>query len=215
MKVTGKVDLPPAAQRKAAPKRGQGFVPRAKNPLRPPDGHDPRLQMVVVLEGGPIDEADRKPRASRYEIIGENFASSMLPVVVGGKVEIRNKGLRTPRLYAPAAEDTVPSDPILKNGIRPTKAITDKHKPIEIRDHDSVHFLAHIVAFEHAYFSVLGHDGSFEISGVPAGTWKIKVWYQDSWVTNLPATTVTVSKREPKPIRVALPAKLTTASKGK
>ncbi len=214
--VTGRIDLPPAVQRKPAPKRGQGFVPRAKNPLRPPDGLDPRSQMVVVLEGGPIDEADRQPRASRYEIIGENFASDMLPVVVGGKVEIRNKGLNSPRLYSRISKDIVPGDPILSGGIRSTQAISDKHKIIDIRDQDSVHFLAHIVAFEHAYFSVLGFDGSFSIKGVPAGTWKVKVWYRDAWVTNLPATTITVAaKRAPKAARISLPAKLTTDSKDK
>jgi hypothetical protein len=214
--VTGTVALPPVAQRRPAPKRGQGFVPRAKNPLRPPDGDDPRLQMVVVLDGGPVDDSDRKPRSSRYSIIGENFASEMLPVIVGGKVEIKNLGRKAPRLYSTFAEDIVPSDPINKKGVRPTKAITEKLTPIDIRDHDSVHFLAHIVAFEHAYFSILDDDGNFEIKGVPAGTWKIKIWYRDAWVTNLPATTVTVaSKRAPKAVKLTLPAKLTTASKDK
>lgn len=214
--VTGQVTLPPVAERKPAPKRGQGFVPRAKNPLRPPDGLDPRSKMVVVLSGGPIDETDRKPRSSRYSIIGENFASEMLPVVVNGKVEIRNEGLKSPRLYSTVADDIVPSDPINSKGIRSTKAIAEKHKPIDIRDLDSKHFVGYVVAFEHTYFSVLGYDGDFEIKGVPAGTWNVKVWYQDSWVTNLPATTVTVSgKRDPKAIKVSLPAKLTTASKAK
>lgn len=216
MTVTGRVELPPAAQRKAAPERGQGFVPRAKNPLRPPDGLDPRPQMVVVLDGGPVDEADRQPRTSRYSIIGENFASEMLPVVVGGKVDIKNEGLKSPRLYSRTSKDVVPGDPILPKGTRPTQAISEIGKVIDIRDQDSVHFLAHIVAFEHAYFSVLGYDGSFEIKGVPAGTWKVKVWYRDAWVTNLPETTITIAgKRAPKAAKISLPAKLTTASKDK
>jgi hypothetical protein len=214
--VTGKVELPPAAKRKAAPKRGQGFVARAKNPLRPPDGLDPRWNMVVVLRGGPVDESDRKPRSSRYSIIGENFASGMLPVVVGGKVEIKNEGRKTPRLYSTSAADLVPSDPINSKGIRATIAIAKTYSPVDIRDHDSVHFIAHIVAFEHSYFSTLGHDGSFEIKGVPPGNWTVMVWYRDAWVTNLPATSVTVSgKRNPKAIKLSLPAKLTTASKDK
>jgi hypothetical protein len=172
--------------------------------------------MVVVLDGGPVDEADRQPRTSRYAIIGENFASEMLPVVVGGKVDIKNKGLKSPRLYSKTSKDVVPGDPILTGGTRSTQAISELGKVIDIRDQDSVHFLAHIVAFEHAYFSVLGYDGSFEIKGVPAGTWKVKVWYRDAWVTNLPATTITIAgKRAPKAAKISLPAKLTTASKDK
>ena len=172
--------------------------------------------MVVVLDGGPVDDSDTKPRSSRYQIIGENFATEVLPVIVGGKVEIKNMGRKAPRLYSTFGDDVVPSDPINKKGVRATRAITEKHTSIDIRDHDSVHFLAHIVAFEHAYFSVLNDDGSFEIKGVPAGTWQIKIWYQDAWVTNVPATTVTVGgKRAPKSVKLTLPAKLTTASKGK
>jgi hypothetical protein len=172
--------------------------------------------MVVVLDGGPVDESDRVARASRYAIIGENFASEMLAVVVGGKVEIRNQGAKSRRLYSRTAKDIVPGDPILNGGIRSTEVIAEKGKVIDIRDQDSVHFLAHIVAFEHAYFSVVGHDGSFEISGVPAGTWNVKVWYRDAWVTNLPAATITIAgKRAPKAVKISLPAKLTTASKDK
>lgn len=211
--VKGTITLPPIASRRPSPQRGQGFVPRAKNPLRPPEGFDPRREMVVVLEGGPVDEIDKKPRSSRYSIVGENFDSEILPVVVGGKVEIKNKGRKTPRLYSQTNPDVIPADPINPEGVRVTEAIAKAHSPIDIRDKDSVHFLAHVVAFEHGYFSVLGYDGAFEIKGVPAGTWNVKIWYQDGWVTNAPATSVTVaSKRDPKPVTIALPAKLGSAT---
>ena len=207
--VAGTVALPPRASRRVAPQRGQGFVPRAKNPLRPPDGLDPRRNMVVVLDGGPVDDVDRKPRSSRYSIVGENFNSDILPVVVGGKVELQNMGHKTPRLYSQSNPDVVPSDPINPKGVRVTEAIAEAHVPVDIRDKDSVHFLGHIVAFEHGYFAVLGYDGSFSIEGVPAGTWNVKLWYRDGWVTNLPPTTVTVSgKRDPKGVTVTLPTQL-------
>ncbi len=211
--VSGIVKLPPRGARPAVPRRGQGFVRRARNPLRLPDGFDPRRGMVVVLEGGPVADVDRKPLSARYSIIGENFDSDILPVIVGGKVEIQNMGRRAPRLYSKSNSDIVPNDPINSKGVRVTQPIAKVHTPIDIRDQDSVHFLAHIVAFEHGYFSTLGHDGSFRIEGVPAGTWKIRVWYQDSWVAELPPVTVTISgKQAPKSVVVALPAKL--ASKG-
>ncbi len=210
--VTGTVNLPARASRKPAPQRGQGFVPRAKNPLRPPDGFDPRRSMVVVLEGGPVDDMDKKPRSSRYSIVGENFDSEILPVIVGGKVEIKNMGRKTPRLYSQSNPEVVPADPINPKGVRVTEAITKAHAPIDIRDKDSVHFLAHIVAFEHGYFAVLGHDGTFKIEGVPAGNWQVKIWHDDGWVTNIPATTVTIAgKRDPKAVEITLPAKLAEA----
>jgi len=210
--VTGTIALPPRASRRPAPQRGQGFVPRAKNPLRPPDGLDPRRKMVVVLDGGPVDDMDKNPRSSRYSIVGENFDSEILPVIVGGKVEIKNMGTKTPRLYSQSNPNVVPSDPINPKGVRVTEAIATAHTPIDVRDKDSVHFLAHIVAFEHAYFATLKYDGTFSIAGVPAGTWNIKIWHEGGWVTNIPATSVTVAgKRAPKAVEVTLPAKLAAA----
>ena len=93
---------------------------------------------------------------------------------------------------------------------RSTEAITEAHKAIDIRDKDSVHFIAHIVAFEHAYFAVPNFNGDIQIEGVPAGTWKVKVWYRDNWVTNLPETTINVSAKKPTKFKISLPAKIQT-----
>lgn len=211
--VSGTVQLPPVASRKASPRRGQGFVPRAKNHLRPPNGSNPRSKIVIVLQGGPVDEGDKIPRDARYHIIGENFETDILPVVVGGRVSIVNKGRGAPRLYSLVVPDVVPSDPINKTGGRKTKAIKEKHKEIDIRDHDSVHFLAHIVAFENAYFSTVDNKGRFEIKGVPAGTWTIKVWHKGGWVTNIADTQVVVSsKKDAKGNTIVLPVRLTSGS---
>ncbi len=208
--VEGVLELPPVQSRKAAPKRGEAFVPRAKNPLRPPNGLDPRFEMVVVLEGGPVDDNDKKPQPARYNIIGENFPNQMLPVIVGGKVEIKNLGTRSPRLYSKTLPDVVPNDPINRKGVRATQAITELHKAIDIRDQDSVHFIAYIVAFENAYFAIPDFDGSVKLEGIPSGEWTVKVWYRDAWVTNLPETKISVSSRKAAKFRIALPAKLTT-----
>lgn len=208
--VEGQLELPPVQSRKAAPKRGEAYVPRAKNPLRPPNGLDPRIEMVVVLDGGPVDEVDKKPHPARYDIIGENFITQILPVLVGGKVEIRNLGTRAPRLYSETIPDVVPNDPISRKGVRSTLAITEANKAIDIRDQDSVHFIAHVVAFDSPYFAVPNFNGDIQIEGVPAGTWNVKVWYRDAWVTNLPETSVTVSTKKPTKFKVTLPAKITT-----
>jgi hypothetical protein len=209
--IKGQVTLPAVGKRKATPSRGQAFVRRAKNPLRPPDGLDPRREIVVVLTGGTADEADLRPRRTKYVIVGENFESDILPVVKGSQVELRNMSNRSIRLYSKSAAGIVDEAPVKNKAARVTKEITELHKPIDIREHDSVHFLAHIVAFENRYYSTVAHDGSFEIKGVPAGTWQVKVWYKDAWVTNIPTTTVTIAgKRPPKPIKVSLPAKLNT-----
>ncbi|MBL4637397.1 MAG: hypothetical protein JKY56_26310 [Kofleriaceae bacterium] len=211
--VSGTVALPAVSARKASPRRGQGFVPRAKNHLRPPNGFDPRSRIVIVLQGGPVDETDRKARDSHYNIVGENFETDILPVVVGGRISITNMGRKAPRLYSLVFPKVVPSDPINKTGDRKTKAIAEKHKEIDIRDHDSVHFLAHIVAFEHSYFSTVNNRGQFEIKGVPAGTWNLKVWHHGGWVTNVDDMQIVVtSKKDAKGNKVVLPKRLKSTS---
>lgn len=37
---------------------------------------------------------------------------------------------------------------------------------------------AYIGVFESSFFAVTGDDGSFEITGLPAGTWELKVWHE-------------------------------------
>lgn len=211
--VVGVLSLP-AGKRKKAPTRGMAFVKRAKNPLQDPPGHDPRNEIVVVLDGGKVDEVDRKPHAREYVIAGENFETDIFPVVIGSKVEIRNKGRKSPQLYSKTIADFLPSEPINPKGIRETKPVTEAHKPIDIRAQDSVHFLGRVVAFEHRYFAVPSFNGRFEIKGVPPGTWTVKLWYRDGWVTNLPKITVSLpaAKRGAKPVRVNLPASLKTGA---
>lgn len=38
--------------------------------------------------------------------------------------------------------------------------------------------LAHVVVSPSPYFAVTGADGSFQIAGVPAGTWQIEAWHE-------------------------------------
>jgi hypothetical protein len=38
--------------------------------------------------------------------------------------------------------------------------------------------LAHVVVSPTPYFTVTGADGSFQLEGVPAGTWKIEAWHE-------------------------------------
>ena len=39
-----------------------------------------------------------------------------------------------------------------------------------------------ILALETPYFAMVGADGQFEIPDVPPGRWRVRVWYDTSWV---------------------------------
>lgn len=47
---------------------------------------------------------------------------------------------------------------------------------------------AWVGVFDHPFFAVTGEDGSFEIAGLPAGTYEVEAWHE-----RLPAQTMTVT----------------------
>jgi hypothetical protein len=207
--VVGTIALASAAERGATPVRNQGFVRRVPA-LRAPRALDPRPQLVIVLDGATPPEEDRQPPGQpvRYTIVGESFEVPLFPVVAGSTVEIRNAGRGAPRLYSPDQPDLVPADPISPRGERKTKKIEPAHRAFELRDRESVHLSGRIVAFPHRYFARVGADGKFAIQGVAPGTWQVRVWHRDGWV-ELPAEVVeVVAKKESKPVKINLPAKL-------
>jgi hypothetical protein len=208
--VSGTIALADPAQRGEPPARGRGFLARAANPLKPPRAFDPLPQVVVVLEGG-AGTAEPPKEPVRYSIVGQSFSSPILPVMVGAAVELRNDGKASPRLYAPSAPDLLTGDPINPKGARLIKKIAKANQAIELRDHDSAHLSGRIVAFEQPYFSRVDADGKFQITGVPAGPWKVRVWYRDGWVDGVEQSVTVVAKKDAA-VKLSLPAKLATGT---
>lgn len=210
--VVGNVVLASAESRGDVPVRNQGFVRRVANALKPPRALDPLPEIVVVLDGVTPPEEDRQPPTQpvRYSILGESFEVRLLPVVVGSVVEIRNAGRGAPRLYSPTAADLVPPDPIGPRGERKTRKIEPVGKSFELRDRESIHMSGRIVAFPHRYVALVAADGKFTIKDVAPGVWKVKIWYRDGWADVAEETVEVVAKKESKPVRIALPAKLAT-----
>lgn len=213
--VTGTITLADPAKRGEPPIKSAGFVRRARNALKAPRPFDPLPHLVVVLDGGTAapEDTEPPPQMPRYTIIGESFDVPILPVVAGSAVEIKNNGKGSPRLYSPDRSDLVPGDPVSPKGERKTKKLDKAGVSYEIRDRESAHLTGRIAVFPHRYFARVKPDGKFEIKGVPAGTWKIKVWYADGWV-EMPAETIeVVAKKEAKLKQpIALPARLPTKS---
>jgi hypothetical protein len=47
---------------------------------------------------------------------------------------------------------------------------------------------AYILVADHSYTAVTGDDGSFVIEGVPAGTYRIRMWHEGVRLTNIVAS---------------------------
>jgi hypothetical protein len=213
--ISGSVSLVDPARRNPGPERSRGFVARAPNPLKPPRPFNPLPYLVVAIEGGPVSAEDRQPPREpvRFSIIGESFARPVLPVVTGSGIEIRNEGKASPRLVAPAQPDLVPSEPINPKGVRLIKKFAANHQAVEIRDPDSAHLSAMVVGFPDRFFATVDDNGKFELTGVPAGDWTVRVWYRDGWADGV-VTKVTVQDRHTAQVKLALPAELKSEPAG-
>ena len=68
--------------------------------------------------------------------------------------------------------------------------VFDKAEPTPFAIKCDVHpwMNAWAAVFDHPYFAVTGEDGSFTISGLPAGTYELEIWHE-----RLPAQTVSVT----------------------
>jgi|GEM_PF-1715784 len=195
-KVTGSVRRPDPAKRPETPVRNRGFVQRIRNQMIPPRPYDPLPYVVVVLEPqNALDAEDEAPpkTAARYELIGESFRTPLFPVVVKATLEIRNLGTEPHRLTAPSLPDFLPPDPINPKGVR-SATLVRPYRPVEIRDPDSPHLKGTLVAFPLRYIAQVEPDGDFVIEDVPAGRWKVRLWYRNGWL-KVPPVTIDVSNR--------------------
>jgi hypothetical protein len=201
--VAGEVTLAPDTQRGTPPVRNLGFVPRAQNPLKPIEAYDPRPYLVVVLEGGPGGG-----RAGRieYAIEGAALSGPVLPVQAGVPFEIVNRSAHSPRLFAVGAAEGLAGEPLNPRGTQ-SATVAEPYRPLRIRDRQSAHLEATVVAFPHPYFSRVSSDGRFEIEGVPAGTYTARIWYRDGWLTTR-TERVTVSAGGRARVQVAIPPRL-------
>ncbi len=210
--VSGVIKLPSPSDRGEPPKRNSGFTERIANPLKPPKAFDPLPHIIVVLEGGVAADEDTKPsgRPAVYRLIGESFESPVMPVLAGSTVEIENEGKNSPRIYSPEDDKILDGESIGPRKKRAIKSFGPAYKVAELRDHDSAHLSGRLIAMPHTYFSRVKDDGKFEIEGVPAGAWKVKLWYSTGWL-ELPESSVVVVAKRSVDASITLPAKLTTA----
>jgi hypothetical protein len=167
--VAGTIEFKPNRLGKP-PERNQGFLPRIENPLRPVKRFDPLPWLIVVLEDGPVSDADRVPaeQAMVYELLGASFAVPVLPVLVGAQVELKNRGHDTPTLVTPDAPGVLDSVSLAPRAVHAFR-VNEPLKPIMIRAEGSPHLQGAVVAFPHRYFARVNERGDFEIPDVPPG----------------------------------------------
>ncbi len=174
--VAGKLELPSNPPR--PPLLVKGFLERVENPLaelRPPA---PSRRMVVVLEG---DEKPVSPPQVVIELLGESFSKRVVAAPAGAEVLIKNVSKTARTLVAAEDPKLVPQGPINPTGPKSFR-VTDVGKIYTIGDKDAPHLRLKIVVVNTQYVGYPDDGGKFEIDNVPAGSYKVRVWYGDNWL---------------------------------
>jgi hypothetical protein len=174
--VTGKLELPASPPR--PPVQMKGFLDRVENALAPVKPPMPTQHMVVVLEGG---EVPVSPPQVVVELLGETFSKRVVAAPAGAEVLIKNVSKTSRTLVAAEDPKLVPQGPINPTGPKSFR-VTDVGKIYTIGDKDAPHLKLKIVVVNTQYVGYPDENGKFEIDGVPAGAYKVKVWYRDNWV---------------------------------
>ena len=188
--------------------RSQGFVKRKSNPWLATRKFTPMPWIVVVLEG-PAD-AKAPPRdAAQYPLDGQNFGRPILAVQIAREVVIKNLRKNAHRIFSPENPKLIEEGEIGPGGKR-SFVLSKGFELVTLRAKDNPHLLGRLLPIPHAYFAQPSASGEFTISDVPAGKWRVKVWYRDGWLaTKTLIIDVGRSGKKTK-VQVPLPQSLST-----
>jgi hypothetical protein len=186
--LVGKLGLPQAPERPSA--GFKGFLERAENPLAPVQPLDVPRQMVVVLEG---DEKPATPPQVTWDLLGNSFSRAVIAAPAGADVVIKNVSKSPHTLVAKEDGKLVPAGPINPTGSKSFRA-TDPGKVYTITDPDAPYVKGTLVVVNTQFIAYPDETGRFEISDVPAGSYKLKIWYRDGWLER-PADTVEIGAK--------------------
>jgi len=174
--LVGKLDLPPAPDRPPVTQRG--FLDRVENPLAPVRKVDVTGDMVIVLEG---DDKPVSPPMVTWELVGDSFAHHVVAAPAGAQVVIKNVSRTARTLIANEDPKLIPEGPINPTGPKSFR-VTDVGKVYTIGDPDAAYLHGTLVVVNTQYIAYPDDSGHFEIHDVPAGNYKLRIWYRTGWV---------------------------------
>lgn len=172
----GKLDLPTIPER--PPPATKGFLDRVENPLAPVHALNVTQQMVIVVEG---DEKPVSPGQLNWELVGESFARPVIAAPAGAEVVIKDTSKTARTLIAKEDPKLIPQGPINPTGTKSFR-VNDVGKVYTVGDKDAPHLVGKLVVVNTQFIAYPDETGHFEINDIPAGNYKLKIWYRDGWI---------------------------------
>jgi hypothetical protein len=105
----------------------------------------------------------------------------ILAVVRGSTINVfsRDRAAHDLRFYREGGDSAIAEIRTVDAGqVVPSEAIASAPGIVEVRCKMHGWTRGYVAVFDHPYFAVTRPDGSFNIDGLPAGTYTVKVWHQ-------------------------------------
>ena len=126
------------------------------------------------LPGGPYPLAD-PPLIDQQ---GCRYTPHVAGIMVGQELEVLNSDELLHNVHS-LSEINRPFNRAMPGAIkRATFSFTDEEPAFRIKCDVHPWMSTYLAVFNHPYFAVTGADGSFEIPGLPAGTYTIEAWHE-------------------------------------
>jgi hypothetical protein len=201
--VRGSVLLPPeprAADHDAHWRVENGVLP--VGPRTP----DPRLDVIVVLEGAAGGAKTQLPNAT-VTMHGLRLDPRVSVVPIGGSVEFKNDDRVPHTLYVEKATTLMPPTPTPAGQTRAQKFFAGGE--YRVRDEEYPHIDGTVLVVQTPYVARLDEKGNFKLD-VPEGKYTLKVFWHDHWAVT---QALEVNGRAEVSVQVPATAAATTGAK--
>jgi len=132
-----------------------------------------KFPIVVFIEDIPGQKFTAPEKPAQVDQRDKVFVPRVLPVVAGTKVDFLNNDPFEHNVYTPDKEKynlgNWPKGEVRSHTFKETGVYTQLCKM-----HPEM--IAYVVVLKNPYFAVTDAKGNFTIKGVPAGSYKLKVW---------------------------------------
>ena len=176
--VRGSVMLPP--EPRAADHDAHWRVENGVLPIGPRTP-DPRLDVIVVLEGAPNPKL-QLPNVT-MGLHGLRLDPRVVAIPIGGAVEFKNDDRVPHTLFIEKATTLMPATPTPAGQSRTQKFYAVGE--YRIRDEEYPHVDGTILVVPSPYVARLDDKGTFKLD-VPEGKYTVKVFWRDKWVLTQP-----------------------------
>jgi plastocyanin len=198
--ISGRVTLtgtPPnmrAIDMSAEPSCAKSYSSPIISPMVVADSHGDLANAVVYIKSGVEDYAFRAPaEPAKLSQKGCMYEPHVVAVMAGQNLDVANEDQATHNVFL-MSKNNQPSNRSAQPGSAPiVESLTAPELAIPVKCNVHPWMKGYVFVFDHPYFAVTKADGSFELNGVPSGTYTVVAWQEMYGTTE---QTVTVAPKQ-------------------